>query len=187
MCGSSSPRSTPRATESILREGNRGRSGHANRYSFIDRPGRFGSRPRAATGATATGGSTPAAASTPPFRTCRMRPGTSSSSSRVSPVPAFLNVRASRCGAARFWASPASSAPDERRCFARCSDSKTEQDLLFSSGVVPVQAPTEATPSTTYVREYTRQHRLPGDFAILINGPGAGDLDSNHRMEIIDL
>ena len=70
---------------------------------------------------------------------------------------------------------------------ALCSDSKTEQDLLFSSGVVPVQAPTETTSSTTYVREYTRQHRLPGDFAILINGAGAGDLDSNHRMEIIDL
>jgi hypothetical protein len=59
--------------------------------------------------------------------------------------------------------------------------------LLFSSGVVPVRAPTEATSWTTYLREYTRQHQLPGDFAILINGPGASDLDSNHRMEIIDL
>jgi hypothetical protein len=58
--------------------------------------------------------------------------------------------------------------------------------LLFSSGVVPVRAPTEATSWTTYVQKYTRQHQLPGDFAILINGP-AGDLDSNHRMEIIDL
>ena len=70
---------------------------------------------------------------------------------------------------------------------ALCSDSKTEQNLLFSSGVVPVRAPTGATSWTTYVQQYTRQHQLPGDFAILISGPGAGDLDSNHRMEIVDL
>ena len=48
---------------------------------------------------------------------------------------------------------------------ALCSDSKTEQNLLFSSGVVPVRAPTEPTSWTTYVQEYTRQHQLPGDFA----------------------
>lgn len=70
---------------------------------------------------------------------------------------------------------------------ALCLDSKTEQDLLFSSGVVPVRAPTEATSWTSYLREYTRQQQLPGDFAILISGPGAGDLGSNHRMEIVDL
>ena len=70
---------------------------------------------------------------------------------------------------------------------ALCSDSKTEQDLLFSSGVVPVRASTETTSWTTYVQNYTRQHQLPGEFAILIHGPGADNVGSNHRMEIIDL
>jgi pyruvate kinase len=70
---------------------------------------------------------------------------------------------------------------------ALCSSSKTEHDLLFSSGVVPVQAPIDATSWNTYVKNYSRQHQLPGDFAILIQGPGADDLDSNHHMEIIDL
>jgi pyruvate kinase len=70
---------------------------------------------------------------------------------------------------------------------ALCSNAKTEQDLLFSSGVVPVRAPIEAASWNAYVKNYTQQHQLPGEFAILVEGPRADNLDSNHRMEIIDL
>ena len=70
---------------------------------------------------------------------------------------------------------------------ALCSNAKTEQDLLFSSGVVPVRAPLEAASWNAYVKNYTQQHQLPGEFAILVEGPSADNLDSNHRMEIIDL
>jgi len=70
---------------------------------------------------------------------------------------------------------------------ALCSDlqNRTEFAVLERRQASP--SATEATSWTTYVRKYTRQHQLPGDFAILINGPGAGDLESNHRMEIVDL
>ena len=52
---------------------------------------------------------------------------------------------------------------------------------------MPDLAPIDAASWNTYVKNYTRQHELPGEFAILIQDPGADDLDSNHRMEIIDL
>jgi pyruvate kinase len=70
---------------------------------------------------------------------------------------------------------------------AICSGSKTEQDLLFSSGVVPVYEPLEPASWGAYVKDYVRQNDLSGEFAILIEGPGASDRDSHHRMEIIDL
>jgi pyruvate kinase len=70
---------------------------------------------------------------------------------------------------------------------ALCSNAKTEQDLLFSSGVVAVRAPTEAPSWNAYVKNYARQHELPGEFAILVEGPSADDLTRNHRMEIIDV
>ena len=70
---------------------------------------------------------------------------------------------------------------------ALCSNAKTEQDLLFSSGVVAVRAPIEAASWNADVKNYTQHHQLPGEFAILVEGPSADDLDSNHRMEIIDL
>ena len=70
---------------------------------------------------------------------------------------------------------------------ALCSTAKTEQDLLFSSGVVAVRAPTEAASWNAYVKNYIQQHQLPGEFAILVEGASADAVERNHRMEIIDV
>jgi len=70
---------------------------------------------------------------------------------------------------------------------ALCSTAKTEQDLLFSSGVAAVRAPTEASSWNDYVKKCVQQHQLAGEFAILVDGPSADDLARNYRMEIIDI
>jgi pyruvate kinase len=70
---------------------------------------------------------------------------------------------------------------------ALCSSTKTEQELLFSSGVVAVRAPVESASWNAFVKNYTLQHQLAGEFAILVEGPSADDLTRNHRMEIIDV
>jgi pyruvate kinase len=64
---------------------------------------------------------------------------------------------------------------------------KTAQDLLFSSGVIPVHQPEPPASWNTFVKEWVRRHELPGGFAILTRGPSAHDPESNHRMEIINL
>jgi pyruvate kinase len=64
---------------------------------------------------------------------------------------------------------------------------KTAQDLLFSAGVVPVHLPHPPASWNGYVKEWVRNHELPGSFAILTQRPSANDPESNHRMEIINL
>jgi pyruvate kinase len=64
---------------------------------------------------------------------------------------------------------------------------KTAQDLLFSSGVVPVWLSNPPPSWNAYVKDWVRRHQLPGDFAILTQRPSANDPESNHRMEVINL
>jgi pyruvate kinase len=64
---------------------------------------------------------------------------------------------------------------------------KTAQDLLFSSGVMPVHEPNAPASWNAYVKEWVRKHQLPGAFVIFTQRPSAKETDSNHRMEIIDL
>jgi pyruvate kinase len=64
---------------------------------------------------------------------------------------------------------------------------KTAQELRFSGGVVPVHEPVAPASWNAYLRVWVRRHQLPGAFAILTRPPSADDLESNHRMEIIDL
>ena len=64
---------------------------------------------------------------------------------------------------------------------------KTAQDLLFSSGVLPVHEPKGPASSDGFVKDWLRQNQLPGAFAILTQGPSAENPDTNHRMEIINL
>ena len=66
-------------------------------------------------------------------------------------------------------------------------NTKTAQDLLFSSGVLPVHQPAPPPSWNSYVKEWVRLHELPGAFAILTQRPSANDPESNHRMEIINL
>ena len=64
---------------------------------------------------------------------------------------------------------------------------KTAQDLLFSSGVMPVLLSEPPESWNGYVKDWVRRHNLPGAFAILTQRPSANDPESNHRMEIINL
>ena len=64
---------------------------------------------------------------------------------------------------------------------------KTAQDLLFSSGVIPVHQPEPPASWNSFVKEWVKRHELPGGFAILTQRPSANDPESNHRMEIINL
>jgi pyruvate kinase len=64
---------------------------------------------------------------------------------------------------------------------------KTCQDLLFSSGIIPVWLDEPPQSWNAYVRDWVRGHNLPGSFAILTQRPSAQDPESNHRMEIIDV
>ena len=70
---------------------------------------------------------------------------------------------------------------------ALCSNSRTEQDLLFSSGVTSAREPGGPATWASYVRDYVREHQLAGEFAILVEDQRATDPHSNHRMEIINL
>jgi pyruvate kinase len=66
-------------------------------------------------------------------------------------------------------------------------NAKTCQDLIFSSGLIPVHAPQPPASWNAWVRDWVRCHQLPGEFAILTQRPSANDPESNHRMEIINL
>jgi pyruvate kinase len=66
-------------------------------------------------------------------------------------------------------------------------NARTAQDLLFSAGVVPVHLPHPPTSWNGYVKDWVRNHELPGSFCILTQRPLANDPESNHRMEIINL
>jgi pyruvate kinase len=66
-------------------------------------------------------------------------------------------------------------------------NAKTAQDLLFSWGVVAVQQTSPPASWNAYVQDWVRRHQLSGAFAILTERPSAGQLNANHRMEIVDL
>jgi pyruvate kinase len=70
---------------------------------------------------------------------------------------------------------------------ALCPSAKTAQDLLFSSGLVPVHQPDPPASWNAFVKDWVRRHALPGAFAILTQRPSPNDPESNHRMEIINL
>ena len=64
---------------------------------------------------------------------------------------------------------------------------KTVQDLLFSSGVIAVHQPEPPVSWNGFVKDWVRGHGLTGAFAILTQRPSAGNPESNHSMEIINL
>jgi pyruvate kinase len=64
---------------------------------------------------------------------------------------------------------------------------KTAQDLLFSSGVMPVHEPKAPESWNGFIKDFVRKQDLPGEFAILTQRLTPADPRSNHRMEIINL
>ncbi len=67
------------------------------------------------------------------------------------------------------------------------SNEATCSRLLFSSGIQPVYEPDVPRNWNPYIREWVHAHGLPGELALLTEGPSQRDPDANHRLEIIDL
>ena len=64
---------------------------------------------------------------------------------------------------------------------------KTAQDLLFSSGVVPVHQSASPASWSGYIKNWVARYQLSGSFAILTQRPSVDDPESNFRLEIINL
>ena len=62
-------------------------------------------------------------------------------------------------------------------------NAKTAQDLLFSAGVVPVHLPQPPASWNGYVKDWVRNHELPGSFAILrlVRTPHSADVSAVPR------
>jgi pyruvate kinase len=63
----------------------------------------------------------------------------------------------------------------------------TCQSLVFSSGVYPVFNDEHPKDYTPFVRAWVREQEIPGDIAVLTEGPSSKHPGANHRMEIIEL
>jgi pyruvate kinase len=66
-------------------------------------------------------------------------------------------------------------------------DARTCQHLQFSYGVCPVHEKEYPEDWNRYARDWVRAQGLPGNVAVLTEGPSRRNPDANHRMEIIDL
>jgi pyruvate kinase len=67
------------------------------------------------------------------------------------------------------------------------SNAATCQGLVFSSGVYPVFNEDHPKDFTPFVRAWIKENGIPGDIAVLTEGPSSKHPEANHRMEIIDL
>jgi len=63
----------------------------------------------------------------------------------------------------------------------------TCQALQFSQGVHPVHEPDHPDDWNAYARKWLLEHELPGNFALLTEGPSSKYPKANNRLEIIDL
>lgn len=70
---------------------------------------------------------------------------------------------------------------------ALSSQKATCQQLQFSSGVYPLHEQEHPEYWKTYVKKFVTEYQMPGELAILTEGPSTKYPESNHRMEIIDL
>jgi pyruvate kinase len=67
------------------------------------------------------------------------------------------------------------------------SQDQTCQNLAFSYGVFPVYEPDHPEDWDSYVRRWVEMYQVPGDMAILTEGPSTRHPEANNRMEIINL
>lgn len=67
------------------------------------------------------------------------------------------------------------------------AEARTCQHLLFSYGVVSAFERQPPRSWNAYVKDWVQRHQLAGDFALLTERPTEKDLESNHRLEIINL
>jgi len=97
--------------------------------------------------------------------------------------PAFLVIPTQSGATARNIARFRHKVP----AFAVSSSKKTCQELLFSYGVHPLHADPMPEDWNRYADQLQRRFELPGEFAILTEGPSPLHPDANHRMELIPL
>jgi pyruvate kinase len=67
------------------------------------------------------------------------------------------------------------------------ANAATCQGLVFSSGVYPVFSEDHPKDFTSFVRTWIKENGLPGEIAVLTEGPSVKHPEANNRMEIIDL
>jgi pyruvate kinase len=67
------------------------------------------------------------------------------------------------------------------------SNEATCQGLVFSAGVYPLLNEDHPKDYTQFVRTWIKTNGIPGDIAVLTEGPSSKHPDTNHKMEIIDL
>jgi pyruvate kinase len=63
----------------------------------------------------------------------------------------------------------------------------TCQQLQFTAGVWPMYEPDHPEDWNAYVRNWLRSYEMPGNLAILTEGPSLKNPKANNRMEIIEL
>lgn len=63
----------------------------------------------------------------------------------------------------------------------------TCRNLLFSYGVRPMRVDSYPADWKSFAKDLVQSEGLPGDVAILTEGPSSHNPDSNHRMEIVEL
>jgi len=67
------------------------------------------------------------------------------------------------------------------------SNETTCQGLVFSSGVYPLFKEDHPEDFTPFVRTWIKENGIPGDIAVLTEGPSSKHPETNHKMEIIEL
>ena len=67
------------------------------------------------------------------------------------------------------------------------SETATCQNLTFSYGVYPVYNSDHPRDWKDFIRRWLQEHEVPGNLAILTEGPSRRHPDTNNRMEIITL
>jgi pyruvate kinase len=67
------------------------------------------------------------------------------------------------------------------------SHEQTCQNLAFSYGVFPVYEPVHPDDWDSFVRRWLETYQVPGDMAILTEGPSTRNPKANNRMEIINI
>jgi pyruvate kinase len=68
---------------------------------------------------------------------------------------------------------------------ALSADAAVCQGLAFSYGVYPIQLAAEPENWRAFSRQWLREHRVPGDIAMVVAGPSGRNPDANHRLEFV--
>jgi pyruvate kinase len=68
---------------------------------------------------------------------------------------------------------------------AMSRDAAVCQGLAFSYGVHPVHLAKEPENWPNFVRQWLREHQVPGAVAVFVAGPSTRDPDASHRLEFL--